>query len=140
MKRECVAIALILVTAAALRIYGIGAQSLWFDEAASVRIVRQDFPVMMSSIKDDERIPPLHYWILHAWVRVFGHAEWSVRLPSVLAGVGAVWVLYLLTRRLFGVGGALVAALSLAVAPYQIQYSQEARSYSLMVLTSLLSC
>jgi len=139
-KRECVAIALILVTAAALRIYNIGVQSLWFDEAASVRIVRQDFPTMMSSIKDDERIPPLHYWILHAWVRVFGHAEWSVRLPSALAGVGAVWALYFLTKRLFGVGAALVAALLLAVAPYQIQYSQEARSYSLMVLTSLLSC
>jgi 4-amino-4-deoxy-L-arabinose transferase-like glycosyltransferase len=139
-KPECVAIALILVTAAALRIYNIGEQSLWFDEAASVRIVRQDFPTMMSSIKDDERIPPLHYWLLHAWVRVFGHAEWSVRLPSALAGVGAVWVLYLLTKRLFGVGAALVAALLLAVARYQIQYAQEARSYSLMVLTSLLSC
>ncbi|MDQ3438964.1 MAG: glycosyltransferase family 39 protein, partial [Planctomycetota bacterium] len=115
-------------------------QSLWFDEAATVRIVRQDFGTMMSSIKDDERIPPLHYWILHGWVRVFGHAEWSVRFPSALAGMGAVWVLYLLTKRLFGVGAALVAALLLAVAPYQIQYAQEARSYSLMVLTSLLSC
>ena len=135
-----VALGVILLIAAALRIYGIGEQSLWFDEAASVRIVRQDFATMMSSIKDDERIPPLHYWILHAWVRVFGHAEWSVRLPSALAGVGAVGVLYFLTRRLFGVGAALVAALLLAVAPYQIQYAQEARSYSLMVLTSLLSC
>lgn len=125
--------------AAALRLYGLGAQSLWFDEAASVRIVRQDFGQMLSSIREDERIPPLHYLILHAWVRVFGHAEWSVRLPSALAGIAAVWVLYLLAKRLFGVVPALVAALLLAVAPFQIQYSQEARSYSLMLLLSLVS-
>jgi len=121
-------------------VYGIGSESLWFDEAASVRIVRQDFATMLASIKDDERIPPLHYLVLHVWVRVFAHAEWSVRLPSALAGVGAVWALYLLTRRLFGVVPALIAALLLAVAPFQIQYSQEARSYSLMLLMSLLSC
>jgi hypothetical protein len=41
---------------------------------------------------------------------------------------------------LFGVGPALVAALLLAAAPFQIQYSQEARSYSLMLLLSLTSC
>ena len=140
MKRDRVAITLILITAAALRLYGIGSESLWFDEAASVRIVRQDFTTMMQSIRDDERIPPLHYLILHAWVRVFGHSEASVRLPSALAGVGVVWVLYLLTRRLLGVGPALVAALLIAVAPFQIQYSQEARSYSLMLLLSLTSC
>lgn len=133
-------LALILLLAAALRLYGIGDESLWFDEAAGVRIVRQDFSTMLASIKDDERIPPLHYLILHGWVRVFGHAEWSVRLPSALAGVGAVWVLYLLTRRLVGVVPALVAALLIAVAPFQIQYAQEARSYSLMLLLSLASC
>ena len=95
---------------------------------------------MLASIKDDERIPPLHYVALHAWVRVFGHAEASVRLPSALAGVASVFVLYLLTKRLFGVGAALVAALLLAVAPYQIEYAQEARAYTLLVLMSLLSC
>jgi mannosyltransferase len=121
-------------------VYGIGAQSLWFDEAATVRIVRQDLPTMLASIEDDERIPPLHYLILHAWVRVLGHAEWSVRLPSALAGIASVFVLFLLTKRLFGVGAALIAALLLAVAPYQIEYAQEARAYTLVVLTSLLSC
>jgi 4-amino-4-deoxy-L-arabinose transferase-like glycosyltransferase len=134
------ALILILLLAAGLRLYHIGSDSLWFDEAASVRIVRQGFSTMLQSIRDDERIPPLHYLILHAWVRIFGHSEASVRLPSALAGIGAVWVLYLLARRLFGVGPALVAALLLAVAPFQIQYSQEARSYSLMLLLSLTSC
>jgi 4-amino-4-deoxy-L-arabinose transferase-like glycosyltransferase len=139
-RTETILLAAILLLAAGLRLYGLGRESLWFDEAASVRIVRQDFATMFASIKDDERIPPLHYLILHAWVRVLGHAEWSVRLPSALAGIGAVWVLHALTKRLFGVAPALVAALLLAVAPFQIQYSQEARSYSLMLLLSLASC
>src|SRR5918993_1174148 len=134
------ALPFIVLIAAALRLYGIGRQSLWFDEAASVRIVRQGWGEMFAAIKDAERIPPLHYVLLWGWVRVFGHAEWSVRLPSALAGIGSVWALYALTKRLFGNGAAFVAALLLAVAPYQISYAQEARAYTLMVLLSLLSC
>ncbi|MGB7160406.1 MAG: glycosyltransferase family 39 protein, partial [Tepidisphaeraceae bacterium] len=138
--RSAILLLLILILAGILRIHGIGDQSLWFDESATVRIVRQGFGEMFGSIREGERIPPLHYLILWVWVRVFGHADWSVRLPSALAGTAAVWVLYLLTRRLFGAGAALAAALLLAVAPFQVDYSQEARSYSLLLLLSLLSC
>src|SRR5688500_6210455 len=80
----------VLLLALFLPLRGLGDQSLWFDEAASVRIVKQDTATMFASIKSDERIPPLHYVILHAWVRVFGDGEFSVRFPSVLAGTAAV--------------------------------------------------
>ena len=62
--RPTIPLILILLLAAVLRVYGIGSESLWFDEAASVRIVRQDFSTMLRSIREDERIPPLHYLIL----------------------------------------------------------------------------
>lgn len=133
-------LALILLFALFLRLHNLGEQSLWFDEAASVRIAEQNFAAMFSSIQSDERIPPLHYVILHAWVRVFGNSEFSVRLPSVIAGTAAVWAVYRFASNLFGGGGGIIAALLMAVSRMQILYSQEARAYSLLVLLSVLSC
>jgi uncharacterized membrane protein len=135
-----IALVLILLGAAALRLHGIGRQSLWFDEAATVHIVGLPFGQMMERIKSDERTPPLHYAILYAWTRVFGNSEVSVRLPSAIAGTATVAMLYLLVRELFGVTEAALAALMLALSRYQINYSQEARAYSLLLLMSLWSC
>lgn len=131
---------LILLLALLLRLRHLGHESLWFDEMASVRIAQQDLATMLSFIKWEERIPPLHYLILHGWVRMFGVSEISVRFPSVLAGTAAVWAVYRLGSGLFGAGAGLTAALLMAVSGAQILYSQEARSYSLMVLLSVLSC
>src|SRR5687767_2013455 len=133
-------LAVILLLALLLRLHHIGRESYWFDEIASVRIVKQDTAAMFSSIKWDERIPPLHYVILHGWVRVFGDSEASMRVPSALAGTAAVWAVYRLASQLFGGSVGLVAALLMAVSRAQIVYSQEARAYSLLVLLAVLSC
>jgi hypothetical protein len=137
---EAVALVLVLLLAAGLRLRGIGRDSLWFDEAATVHIVTQPLPRMMELIRSDERTPPLHYLILHCWIRLFGDSETSVRLPSAIAGAAAVWFLYALTARLTNPTAGVVAALLLALSRYQIAYSQEARAYSLMLLLALASC
>jgi uncharacterized membrane protein len=138
--RPTVAIVLILILAAALRVHHIGERSLWFDEAATVHIVGQPIGKMLDLIRSDERTPPLHYFILWGWTRVFGNSEVSVRLPSAIAGTAAVGILYLLVRRLFAWKTGTIAALLLAAARYQIDYSQEARAYSLMLMLALASC
>ena len=135
-----VALLLILLLALFLRLRGLDAESLWFDESATVRIVKQDLVRMFELIRFEERIPPLHYLVLHAWVRLFGDAEWSVRLPSALAGTAAVWAVYRLGANLFGGSVGCAAALLMAVSRMQVVYSQEARSYSLLALLSVLSC
>src|SRR5437868_2291127 len=88
----------ILLLATFLRLWHINRESLWFDEAATVHIVNKPLAQMFGLIKSDERTPPLHYVILHAWIMLFGDSEFSVRLPSAIAGVAAVYVLYLLVR------------------------------------------
>jgi uncharacterized membrane protein len=138
--RPTVAIVLILILAAALRLHGIGQRSLWFDEAATVSIVGEPIPRMLDRIKTEERTPPLHYFLLWGWTRVFGNSEASVRLPSAIASTAAVGGLYLLVRRLFDWQAGAIAALLLAVSRYQIDYSQEARAYALMLLLALWSC
>jgi mannosyltransferase len=132
-------LALILLLSAAARVHGIGRDSLWFDEAATVHIVRQPLGRMLELIESDERTPPLHYLLLHFWIKLFGDSEISLRLPSAIAGVAAVYVLYRLVRALLGMGAGLVAAFIFAINRYQIAYSQEARAYELMVLAGLIS-
>src|SRR5437870_13257290 len=59
--------------------------------------------------------PPLALWLQALSAKVFGFSSFSILLPEALAGVGAVWLLYLLVARYFGRVAGLVAALALAV-------------------------
>ncbi len=53
-------------------------------------------------------------WIYRPIFAVFGTTVWSVRLPMVLAGVGSLWLFYLLLRRLSGARAALIGCALLA--------------------------
>lgn len=45
--------------------------------------------------------PPFYYWASAIAMKIFGINEFSARLPSALAGVGTVWLVYLLTKLWF---------------------------------------
>jgi hypothetical protein len=82
---------------------------------------------------------PLYHWLLYAVVQVLPIAEWSLRLPSVLAGLGCVAGVYFLCRRMLGAEVALVAALFAAVDPMQVEVSVLARPYAIGNLACVLS-
>ena len=92
-------------------------------------------------IQHAEITPPMYF--LAAWLTTqFGHSVVWLRLPSLLAGVVTIPLVYLLGRRLVGRSTALVATALTAFSPFMIYYSGEARSYALMmalVLGSTLS-
>ena len=133
-------LAAIVAFAAFLRLYGIGTQSLWLDEGVSLRIARLDVPGIFREVRVDNN-PPLYYLLLHYWIELFGDSETSVRMPSALAGVLAVLAIYGVgSRLLLERPAALLAALMLAaVVPFHLRYSQEARTYELMLTLSLVS-
>jgi 4-amino-4-deoxy-L-arabinose transferase-like glycosyltransferase len=47
--------------------------------------------------------PPLPLWSMAASIAAFGNTPFAVRLPSVLLTVWAIWLLFLLGRRLFNI-------------------------------------
>src|SRR5271155_6101425 len=61
--------------------------------------------------------PPLHQWILHGFVALFGESRWA-RAPFWLMIVAINWPLFGLTRRLFGVEAALWALFAFNATPY----------------------
>ena len=135
-----VALGVILTVALGIRVWGIGAQSLWHDEVLTTLSATVPFAEVVDAVQHNENKPPLYFFVMNLWVRAAGLSEAALRWPSALFGTAAVGVMYLIGRDLFEdrrVG--LIAALLLAFSRYHIAYSQEARTYSLMFLLMLLA-
>jgi hypothetical protein len=124
----------LVVLAALLRLWRIGHQSYWLDEAFTVDIVRDHFGGMLDGVRHTESTPPLYYALAWLWERVFGWHEVGLRSLSALFGVATVPVAYAAARELFKPRAALLGAVLVAVNPYLVWYSQEARAYALLIL------
>jgi mannosyltransferase len=133
------AVAGLMAVAAALRFYGIGHQGFWFDEANSAQLVRFSPGKMLGLIPQSESTPPLYYCVAWVWARVWGDGEAGLRSLSAVAGVLTVPVAYAIGARLVTRRAGLIAAALTAFSPLLIWYSQEARSYSMLVMLTALS-
>jgi mannosyltransferase len=131
-------LAVVTAVAALLRFHALAEKSFWFDEGVSVAIARLDWYNFARILWRREANMSLYYFLLHFWLR-FGHSEFFIRSLSVLFATASIPAIYLLGRRLIGARVGLLAASLLAVNAYHVQYSQEARSYSLMTLLCVLS-
>jgi mannosyltransferase len=125
--------------AAVLRFVRIGHQGFWFDEGNTALLVHLSPGKMLGLIPQSESTPPLYYCLLWVWARVFGFGEAALRSFSALAGVAVVPVAYGAARKLISERAGVIAAGLAACNPLLIWYSQEARSYELVVLLSGLS-
>ncbi|MGQ0571184.1 MAG: glycosyltransferase family 39 protein, partial [Armatimonadota bacterium] len=126
-----------IALASVIRIAGLTAKSLWFDETVSVLLASQPFGRMLALIAANDPHPPLYYILLHTWMAVFGDGEGAVRALSVVIAVPVVMLTWAFGRRLIGPKPALIAALLVALAPAQVAASQEARMYGLLSLGAL---
>lgn len=130
---------LILITAVAacVRFCGLGAESFWLDEATSLLLARMDLREMVGWTAADVH-PPLYYSLLHYWLAL-GTNEVAIRALSALAGTLTVPFVYGIGRLLFGRATGWVAALLLALSPFHLWYSQEARMYALVAFLTTCS-
>jgi mannosyltransferase len=122
----------------ALRLFRLGVRSFWLDEAISAMLARIDRHTFVSAIVHRQANMVLYYVLLRGW-NWLGSSEFALRSLSVLAGLAAIPAIYLLGRQLFGARAGRIASLLLCVHTFHIRYSQEARSYSLLMLLAVLS-
>ncbi|MFA5933026.1 MAG: glycosyltransferase family 39 protein [Microgenomates group bacterium] len=129
----------VILLAAFFRLISLN-QSLWWDEAINVVYARQsDLWWFITKYPLGDFHPPGWFFILWVWGHLFGWSEVSVRMPSVLLGIGTVYITYLIAKELFSRKVGLLAALMLSLAPLHIYYSQEARMYALSAFAVSLS-
>ena len=83
--------------------------------------------------------PSLHYFVIALSYKVVGVGILGARLPSILIGVAAVPLLYLLLRELFGRNVALAGAAVLAVSHVHVHYSRIAMNNITAVTIGILA-
>jgi mannosyltransferase len=133
--------ALVALTAGAalLRFSTLHTQSYWYDEAITVELVRRPFHAMLGALPHSESTPPLYYVLAWIWSQILGTGETGLRSLSAAIGTATVPATYAAGRQLVSPRSAFVAAALVAVSPFLVWYSQEARAYALLVLLGALS-
>jgi mannosyltransferase len=136
-KRHQIALVLglILLISLFLRFYDLGAESLWLDEAESIK----ESSLSVQGIADHSNQPPFYFLLLRGWIHLFGTSEAAIRSLSAIFGVLAVWLIFLVGKALFNPRVGLTGAFLAAFAYFPIYHSQDARAYSLLLFLSLLS-
>lgn len=134
--REAALLGLILGLGALLRLATLGHHSLWLDEGLSYWIANRPLDGLLDYLARRDTHPPLHYLVLQAMIAL-GGSEWLLRLPSALAGIGAIALLYALGKEVFDARTGLLAAFILAVSPLHLWHAQEARMYALVATLAL---
>jgi mannosyltransferase len=159
---------LLLLIGLAVRLYRLGAQSLWLDEGGTWAVViGQTWGRLIADLGSTDAAYPLYHLLLKGWVGLAGDSEWALRFPSALAGALAVVAIFFAALELetdqrratkdqvlppHSVVGSpssvlhpssfilrpTIAALLFAVAPFALWHAQDAKVYSVLVLCATL--
>lgn len=129
----------LLLLAFALRVTNLGAQELRGDEAFGYFFVQNSYrDIIHQTFALQEPHPVASYFLLKAWLGVAGQSEYALRFAGVWFGVLAVALLARLAHRLQMTSPALRAAcVLLAISPYAIWHSQDARMYAMSLALTI---
>ncbi len=120
-------LAAITLFAIVLRFYKLGEWGFWIDEIYTTNRAQ-------TALANLQNWPPLTETLLgitFAWLDV---NEWSSRLMPALIGIISIPILFFPIKSLFGRTTALLTGLLLAISPWHLYWSQNARFYTLLLL------
>ncbi|MGB7413439.1 MAG: glycosyltransferase family 39 protein [Thermosynechococcaceae cyanobacterium] len=93
-----------------------------------------------NSLITDSSHPPLYFGLLYYWIKFTGCSVSNIRLFSAGVSLLIIPLSYALALEIFSSSAiALLATTLMANSPVLLIYAQEARSYSLLIVLSLLS-
>ncbi len=138
---ERLALLAVILAGTALRLFRLGADSLWYDETVSTYLAGSPAAELLRHTAGDIH-PPGYYLLLRGWLLLTGYPtgradanghglELAAGFFSLFFGVLLIALVYALARRLAGRGVAFVAALLVALSPFNVWYGQEVRMYTL---------
>jgi mannosyltransferase len=130
-------LAAITAFALVLRFYKLGEWSFWIDEIFTINRATIHYGNLESITRS---LPPNTYWfpisllLSSGALNIFGIDEWSARLVPAIIGSISIPILYFPVKNMFGRQTALIAVLLLAISPWHIFWSQNARFYTSLIL------
>lgn len=130
-RAALLAVAVAVTAGVLLRLYA--RSELWLDEALTVNLSKVPLGQLRHVLANDGA-PPLYYFLLHGWMKVFGDSNEAVRLLPALFSVATLPLVHRAGRRLGGPTVGLAALVLTATSPFAIRYATENRMYSLVAL------
>ena len=124
----------------ATSIYIAAHRPYWFDEIFVVRIARlPSITTLWTALGHAaDTMPPGYHLVMRFWCKLFGYGEVAVRLPSALAMIAGLLIVFDCARRLTDSLHGLIAfaLLTCSLLPY---YGYEARPYAFFFMLSALA-
>lgn len=125
---------------------GIGLRDPWpADEPRFAQVAREMvessqwlFPTRGGEFYPDK--PPLFMWLIALFYQLTGHLKIAFLLPSALAGLGTLWLVFDLGRRLWGENVARSAMLALAFTPQFLLQAKGAQIDAVVCFWITLGC
>ncbi len=135
-KREYFFLIAVTLVALAYRLHAIQ-NSITYDEAYNyLAFIRRPFIETMI----DYHLPNNHIFlslILNLTIRLFGDAQWVLRMPPLIFGLLMIPATYGFGKRFYGKYTGLLAAVGVAFFPELVHYSSIFRGYILVALFTL---
>jgi hypothetical protein len=131
---DALTVVLLVVVAAGARAVFLD-QPMRYDEALSFNEFASRPLYYALSFYPEPNNHLLNTLLMHAAYVVFGNQPWALRLPAFAAGVLLVPATYVLGRLLSGRAAGLGAAALVAASSYLVEYSTNARGYTLEALS-----
>ncbi len=114
-----------------------GRHSMWFDEAYSAYFANRDFNQLLHDLVTDEANMGPYYLLLWGW-RQFSNSDVWLRSLSIVGTVAAVWLVWAVTSRWASRAAAAAAVCMLALNPFVLTWTVQARGYTLVIALTVL--
>jgi uncharacterized membrane protein len=114
-----------------------GADCLWLDEI--IMLITWQRPLVDSLLQRQDYSAPLYQLLLRVFVHQPHPSEALLRTPALVCGVLSIAAVWWLARLLFGRLTAALASLFMTFNLKMVEYSQEARPYTMWVFLATLS-
>jgi mannosyltransferase len=105
--------------------------SFWRDEAATQSVTQRSFTGLIAMLGQVDAVHGSYYVLMWLEVRLAGHSELALRLPSALAMAAAAALITVTGRRLVSGRAGLAAGLTFAALPAVSWFAQDARPFAL---------
>lgn len=132
-RRAWALVGIAAVAALLLGISNLGAPSLWHDEAVHVFVAKN---IVETGVPQHNTGVPYYSgttwnYLLAAVIALWGWDEAIVRMPAAIIATLNVLLTFAVVRPLLGTRTAVVAAFAMALNPWSVAWSREARFYML---------
>ena len=120
-----------LVAGVVLRLWHFASgSSLWLDEAyVATSIINRNWAGLLQSLEYGQVAPIGWLLIEKAAFEVLGGVEYSLRFPQFILGLAALVMFWLMSRRILGPAGSVIAVALFSLSPHLVLYSANVKPY-----------